>query len=198
VEEAQLESRAGATWRLVAIAVAVAILLGGGAYWWLTRAAPAPPVSQSSGLPPALPGASPSDRLAGENPSVATAPAAVPPAAPGASTQAPAQTTSAPPADTPAETPAASTLPLRLTVTPTGRCWVQVKADGRVRLAREVVAGERVDIEAADQLEIVAGDAGAFAYQINGAPGRSLGATGRVGRATITAETLPDFRQPPS
>jgi cytoskeletal protein RodZ len=198
VEEAQLESRAGATWRLVAIAVAVAILLGGGAYWWLTRAAPAPPVSQSSGLPPALPGASPSDRLAGENPSVATAPAAVPPAAPGASTQAPAQTTSAPPADTPAETPAASTLPLRLTVTPTGRCWVQVKADGRVRLAREVVAGERVDIEAADQLEIVAGDAGAFAYQINGAPGRSLGATGRVGRATITVETLPDFRQPPS
>lgn len=84
-------------------------------------------------------------------------------------------------------------MPLRLTVVPTGRCWVQVRADGRVLLAREVLPGERVDIEAAERLEIVAGDAGAFAYQLNGDSGRSLGAAGRVGRAVITTDNLASF-----
>lgn len=96
---------------------------------------------------------------------------------------------------TPPEPTVTRGLPLRLTLAPTGRCWVQVRADGRVRLAREVQQGERVDIEAAELLEIVAGDAGAFGYRLNGVPGRALGMAGRVGRARITLANLAEFQQ---
>lgn len=193
VDEAQTGSRAGAAAKIALLLAVLAALIAGGAYWWLTRAGRVPPATQTSG--------------AEGTPTARTSPSTAPPrtddvAAPaGASAPTVAVTngeTVPPvgPAAAPAETPAVSTMPLRLTVVPSGRCWVQVKADGRVRLAREVLAGERVDIEAAERLEIVAGDAGAFGYQLNGAPGRSLGAAGRVGRATITIDTLPEYGEP--
>ena len=81
--------------------------------------------------------------------------------------------------------------PLRLVVAPTGRCWVQVSADGQMRVAREVSAGERITIDAAERLQIIVGDAGNFAYEFNGRPGKALGAAGRVARATILPSTRP-------
>jgi hypothetical protein len=84
--------------------------------------------------------------------------------------------------------------PLMLAVMPTGRCWVRVTADGRVRLSREVTAGERVDIDATERLDLVVGDAGAFGYRINGRPGRPLGLAGQVARATIAPGSVASFQ----
>ena len=86
--------------------------------------------------------------------------------------------------------------PLRLVVAPSSRCWVQVSADGQMRVAREVAPGERVTVDAAERLQITVGDAGAFAYELNGRPGKSLGATGRVARATILPTTIAQYQQP--
>ena len=86
--------------------------------------------------------------------------------------------------------------PLRLVVAPSGRCWVQVTADGQMRVAREVSAGERITVDAAERLQVVVGDAGNFAYELNGRPGKSLGAAGQVARATILPATVPQFQAP--
>ncbi len=86
--------------------------------------------------------------------------------------------------------------PLRLVIAPTGRCWVQVSADGQMRVAREVSAGERITVDASDRLSITVGDAGSFAYELNGRPGTSLGTAGRVARATIVPSTVAQFQVP--
>lgn len=90
--------------------------------------------------------------------------------------------------------PATPKAPLRLVVAPSGRCWVQVSADGQMRVAREVSPGERLAVDAAERLQIVVGDAGSFAYELNGRPGKALGAAGQVARATILPSTVPQFQ----
>lgn len=96
----------------------------------------------------------------------------------------------------PPPTPEAPKSPLQLVVSPKGRCWVQVSADGTVRVAREIAAGETLAIDASERLQVVVGNAGAFAYELNGKPGKSLGATGQVARATIVPATVPQFQEP--
>jgi len=86
--------------------------------------------------------------------------------------------------------------PLRLVVAPSGRCWVQVTADGQMRVAREVTAGERITVDAAERLQVVVGNAGNFAYELNGRPGKSLGKPGQVARATILPATASQFQAP--
>jgi cytoskeleton protein RodZ len=123
------------------------------------------------------------------------------PAAPAGS---PVGVTTTPPSQATAPTPAPSTAvepapqtpksPLHLVVTPTGRCWVQVSADGQMRVAREIAAGERIAIDAAERLQITVGDAGNFSYELNGRPGKALGAAGRVARATILPSTASQFQ----
>jgi hypothetical protein len=63
-----------------------------------------------------------------------------------------------------------------------------------MRVAREISAGERIAIDAADRLQITVGDAGNFSYELNGRPGKSLGAAGRVARATILPSTVSQFQ----
>lgn len=92
-----------------------------------------------------------------------------------------------------AETPKA---PLYLVLQPSGKCWVQVSADGQMRVARELAAGETVTIEAAERLQIVVGDAGSLAYELNGRSGKPLGAAGQVARATIVPATVAQFQAP--
>jgi hypothetical protein len=53
-----------------------------------------------------------------------------------------------------------------------------------------------VTVDAAERLQIVVGDAGAFEYELNGRPGKSLGASGRVARATILPATASQFQAP--
>ena len=113
---------------------------------------------------------------------------------------APAPTTSVPAGAAPAaavpSAPGSPKSPLRLVIAPSGRCWVQVNADGQVRVAREFAAGERMTVDASESLRITAGNAGAFAYELNDRPGKPLGAPGQVARATIVPATVSQFQVP--
>lgn len=148
------------------------------------------------GIAPRTSAVAPAEAVAPEpatEPPVEAAAATQPPAAPPA-TAPPAnvaQDDAEPPATTAAEAPKS---PLHLVIMPTGRCWVQVSADGQMRVAREFGAGERLAIDAADRLHVTVGDAGSFAYELNGRPGKSLGAAGSVARATILPSTVAQFQ----
>ena len=121
-----------------------------------------------------------------------------PPSQPSPELSRPAPATSAvtPPTADPTATPPSPKSPLHLVVGASRRCWVQVKADGQMRVARMIAPGERVEVDAAERLDLVVGDAGAFSYEINGRPGKSLGRDGAVARPTILPATVSQFQAP--
>lgn len=100
----------------------------------------------------------------------------------------------APPPDAGASSvPAALTGPLKLDVHPTSECWVSLTVDGRKLFARVMQAGER-DTQIVQREAIVEiGDAGAFAFSVNGRPGKSLGDTGQVRTLKLTPATAAQF-----
>lgn len=158
---------------------------------WLglqTAAAPAP---QDSAAPEVVPASTTPPTVADTSPEPFTASPLADAASPAATTMPPAAVPA--PVEAGAGTPQS---PLRLVVAPSGRCWVQVSADGQMRVAREVAPGERLTVDAAERLQIVVGDAGSFSYELNGRPGKPLGAAGRVARATILPATVPQFQTP--
>jgi cytoskeletal protein RodZ len=75
---------------------------------------------------------------------------------------------------------------LRLELRPRGPCWVSASADGRLMVYRLMQPGEHVTVDARDEIVLRVGDAGAFAYLINGVPGRPLGRSGQVVTLRIT------------
>jgi hypothetical protein len=60
-------------------------------------------------------------------------------------------------------------------------------------LSRLMLAGEKEVRQIHDIVVIDVGDAGAFAFSVDGRPGKSLGQTGQVRTAKITRETLAQF-----
>lgn len=86
---------------------------------------------------------------------------------------------------------------LTLDVHPTGPCWVKVTADGRPVLARLMKAGEKQSLPFRDNALLQIGDAGTFAFSIDGQAGRSLGQPGEVRLVRITRETLSRYVQQP-
>ena len=159
---------------------------------WLRFGATAPASSQQATAPDVFtPGTQ--SAPASSSSTAAPAPMAPSPEAPAPPAAAPVAAPVQSGAPAAAETPKA---PLHLVVTPSGRCWVQVWADGQMRVARELNAGESVTVDAAERLQIVVGDAGAFAFELNGRAGKSLGAAGSVARATILPSTVSRFQAP--
>ena len=132
----------------------------------------------------------------GAQPVKAQAPASTP-ATPGASQ--PVSATS--PAPDRAGTPAAAARaavpslagPIELTIHPTGSCWVELSGGGRVHVSRLMSAGDRVVVPMTGPMRLTVGDAGAFAFSINGTPARSLGASGEVVRMEIRPDNLATF-----
>jgi cytoskeletal protein RodZ len=84
---------------------------------------------------------------------------------------------------------------LALDLETTGDCWVRVIADGKVTLARLMHAGEKERQEVHEKAVIQVGNAGAFAFAINGQRAKPLGPAGSVRTATITKDTLPKYLQ---
>ena len=92
-------------------------------------------------------------------------------------------------------TPNAKAQPMRLELRPTGDCWIRLTVDGQPVLARLMHAGETEVREIRDTAVIDVGNAGTFAYSINGRPGKSLGAEGEVRTARISRDTLAQYVQ---
>ena len=70
---------------------------------------------------------------------------------------------------------------------------MKLTADGQDVVARLMQAGQRETLTVQKMAVISIGDAGAFAFSIDGRPGRSLGSPGEVKTARITRETLAEF-----
>jgi len=79
---------------------------------------------------------------------------------------------------------------VRLEVAPTGDCWVSLTVDGTLVLARVMRAGERVIRRVRDEAIVQIGDAGAFAFSLDGRPGRVLGGPGEVRTIRIAPDTV--------
>lgn len=130
------------------------------------------------------------------------APATTPPAQQVAQPAPPAPRVTAPPSTAVPAAPVAVAAPppvvpvgntMRLEIHPTGACWVSLTVDGERIFARVMQAGEKDTREVRESAVIDVGDAGAFAFSINGRPGRSLGDTGQVKTARITKDTMTSF-----
>jgi len=96
-------------------------------------------------------------------------------------------------ADPPEPPPAPVSDRLRLEIYPTAPTWVEATADGRGVVFELIDAGQRRVIEAEREIVLLIGDAAAFAYSINGIPGRNLGGPGQVREIQITRENADSF-----
>ena len=85
---------------------------------------------------------------------------------------------------------------ISMELAPTGACWVSVVADGRRVLERLMNAGDKYVVTAEKQVAISVGDAGAFAYTLNGRQGKPLGTAGKIVRTRITLANIAEFQTP--
>ena len=81
-------------------------------------------------------------------------------------------------------------------ISPRTTCWVSVNADGEHVFSGLMNAGDRRVVNAKEQIALNVGDAGAFAYTLNGRAGKPLGAPGDVVSTRITLANLQDFLTP--
>ena len=86
---------------------------------------------------------------------------------------------------------------LRVALSVTGDCWVQLTADGRPAVERLLRAGESVEVSATRGTVIKVGDAGAVSLRVNGGAGRPLGARGQVVTTHIDQSNYREFLAAP-
>ncbi len=106
----------------------------------------------------------------------------------------PAEQSEAPAAPQPALPAQASSLSME--ISPRATCWVSVNADGERIFSGMMRAGEKRAVVAKDQIVLNVGDAGAFAYKLNGRAGKALGAPGEVVSTRITLVNVQEFLTP--
>jgi cytoskeleton protein RodZ len=99
------------------------------------------------------------------------------------------------PADPPGVSPApvVTSEALQLDVHPSADCWVSMTVDGTKLFARMMKAGEHETHAVQREAVVEIGDAGAFAYSINGRAGKALGDVGQVKTFTLTPATAADY-----
>jgi cytoskeletal protein RodZ len=85
---------------------------------------------------------------------------------------------------------------LAMEIAPKGVCWVSVTVDGEQAFSGLMHPGDTRRITARDEISLNVGDAGAFAYTLNGKPGRPLGAPGEVVSKRITMADSKDYVTP--
>jgi cytoskeleton protein RodZ len=131
---------------------------------------------------------------------VSDAPAVVEaPATPQESTASPAPAaspglTAEPSGGPPPGTPQVSGLTME--IAPRASCWVSVTVDGEPTFSGLMNLGDRRPVAAREEILVTVGDAGAFAYTLNGREGRPLGAPGEVASQRITLSNYRDFVTP--
>lgn len=80
-----------------------------------------------------------------------------------------------------------------LEVSPTGACWVSLTVDGSLVLSRVMQPGERVARRMREGALVQVGDAGVFAFTLNGREARRLGGPGEVKSVRITPDNYESF-----
>jgi cytoskeletal protein RodZ len=97
-----------------------------------------------------------------------------------------------------AAAPAASpqTSRLSMEMAPRAACWVSVNADGEPVFSGLMNAGDKRVVNARELIVLNVGDAGAFAYSLNGRAGKALGAPGDVISTRITPANVHSFLTP--
>jgi cytoskeleton protein RodZ len=85
---------------------------------------------------------------------------------------------------------------LSMVISPRATCWVSVNADGKEVFSGLMNAGDKRVVDAREQIALIIGDAGAFAYTLNGRAGKALGAPGDSVSTRITLVNLQDFLTP--
>ncbi len=95
----------------------------------------------------------------------------------------------------PAATVATAMTEMILEIAPTASCWVSVTADGERTFSVLMNAGD-TRVVTAKEILINVGDAGAFAYSLNGRAGKPLGAPGEGVSKRITLSNLHEFVAP--
>ena len=79
---------------------------------------------------------------------------------------------------------------MRLELHPSGSCWVKLVVDGQTVLARVMEAGERETVIVRDTAVVDIGNAGLFAFSIDGRPGKPVGTRGQVTSIRLTRATV--------
>jgi cytoskeleton protein RodZ len=82
---------------------------------------------------------------------------------------------------------------LKLDIHPTSECWVSLTVDGRKVFARVMQAGEHEAHTVQREAVVEIGNAGAFAFSVNGRPGKSLGDKGQVKTLKLTPSTFAQY-----
>jgi hypothetical protein len=119
--------------------------------------------------------------------------AAMPPPSAGGAPQASLPSSAVPEPTTtvnPAPDGTAATTTMTIELHPTGPCRIAMTVDGQKVLDRMMQRGERVVRDVRNAVVIEVGDAGTFAFSIDGRPGKSLGDIGQTKTARITRDTM--------
>jgi cytoskeleton protein RodZ len=82
---------------------------------------------------------------------------------------------------------------LKLEIRPVAECWVSLTVDGRKLFARVIRPGERESTVVQREAIVEVGDAGAFAFSVNGRPGKPLGDKGQVKTLKLTPSTFAQY-----
>lgn len=170
-----LERQRKASQWLKIIAIALLIAISGAFGWWRVsvarRRAPAVNVVSEPAPPPMSTPQSEATSQPASDPSQ------------------PAQ--GAPTSTTSATAPVPRTVSIQLRAD--ASCWVQVTADGKLVLSRNLTAGEAQAFQADKEMTVRFGNAGSISWTINGKPAAPLGAMGDVRKATITPDNVSSF-----
>ena len=178
-ERTYREERRKAARTLVIIGAALLALVVGGVF--LFRARATRNAARSETVP------SSANAAAGPEPAVVSKPAPEP-ARPSAELQAqPADLSGSLPA------PAVTGEVLQLDVHPSAGCWVSLTVDGQKLFARMMKAGEHESHAVQREAVVEIGDAGAFAFSMNGQPGKILGDAGQVKTLKLTPATAAQY-----
>ncbi len=81
-------------------------------------------------------------------------------------------------------------------ISPRTQCWVSVNADGEPVFSGLMNAGDKRVVNAKELIVLNVGDAGAFAYTLNGRVGKALGAPGDAISTRITPANVHSFQTP--
>ena len=119
------------------------------------------------------------------------APSSAPIGTSGAATPVPVPAREAEPATEP---PQPDTLTIQ--IQPSGTVWVAATSDGASAVFKLLQPGEQVTVTGRVTFFRI-GNAGAFAYSINGAPGKPLGKSGEVREVRITIDNYRDYLRSP-